>query len=325
MIIDPGGPVIFDTLLERIQSIIGDARKIQMAFLNHQDPDVVTNVMYLQKLNPNLSVICTENVWRLIHFLKLNPSHFQSVDHFKNSRGRFSTGHVLQFVPTPYCHFRGACMLYDEESRILFSGDFLGGLTFAPQLFATSENWDGLRIFHQMYMPVQRAVQMAVDNIRKLSPPPEMIAPQHGAIIRGDLIDEFLEKMYELPVGLDLSHPTTIDKAMYIEAFNDIIETITQKAGQELIDNVKRQFTSDGSFPGLIQFNQHGKLIDIKDDIMGDIMASFKMFIHTLSKDQSEETKEIIRNAVLLSDWNLPLFEAVLQGQTTESETLIEE
>lgn len=325
MIIDPGGPEISDILLERIKRITGDARKIHMAFLNHQDPDVVTNTMYLQKLNPNMSVICTENVWRLVHFLKLNPSRFQPIDHFKNSRGRLSTGHVLQFVPTPYCHFRGACMLYDEKSRILFSGDFLGGLTFTPQLFATSENWDGIRIFHQTYMPVQRAVRIAVDNIRKLYPPPKMIAPQHGTIIRENLIDEFLEKLYELPVGLDLSHPSAIDKAMYVEAINDILETIAQKAGQELVDNVKKQFAVDSSFPSLIQFDQHGKLTDIRDDLAGDIMASFKMLINALSKDQSEETKDMIRNAVLLSDWNLPLFEAVLQEQTTESELLLDD
>ena len=39
------------------------------------------------------------------------------------------TGHRLIPVPTPYCHFRGAVMLYDPETRVLFSGDLLGGIT----------------------------------------------------------------------------------------------------------------------------------------------------------------------------------------------------
>ena len=305
IIIDPGPLTCYDQILERLKSVLGDSPKVQIAFINHQDPDVGTNAIYFQKRNPNLTVITTEDTWRLIHFLGLKPQNFQAVDKFKDLRGRLSTGHIIQFVPTPFCHFRGACMLYDEESRVLFSGDLFGGLTFAPQLFATSENWEGMRIFHQIYMPSRDALRLAIDKIRRLEPAPKIIAPQHGVIIRENLIDEFLAKMYDLPAGMDLLKPTAIDKEIYLQAINGVLADIAQKLGQDIVDRTLKQFATDGSFPSLFKVRE-GKLIDVKED---NIIGSFKALIELLSKNQPQWTKEVIKETVLKSKWSLPLFE----------------
>lgn len=50
MIIDPGSPIFFDTLQERVKGVTGDPCKVHMAFINHQDPDVGTNAIYLQAI-----------------------------------------------------------------------------------------------------------------------------------------------------------------------------------------------------------------------------------------------------------------------------------
>ncbi|GAK58834.1 beta-lactamase domain protein [Candidatus Vecturithrix granuli] len=322
MIIDPGPPVFFDALDERVKKAIGDPRKIQIAYINHQDPDVGTNAMYFQKRNPKMTVICTEDTWRLTHFFGLKLSNFQPVDRFKNERGRLSTGHVIRFVPTPFCHFRGACMIYDETSRILFSGDFLGGLSFEQQLFATADAWDGIRIFHQIYMPSQDAIRMAVDKIRRLKPAPLMIAPQHGGIIQGSLIEEFLDNLYDLPVGLDLLRPTIIDKEIYLQAINEILAGIAQKAGHELVDATLKKFESlDSSFPSLFKIQQ-GKIVDIKED---NIMASLKTLLEQLIKDQPVQIRELVKDVVLRSNWNLPIFDAETEEEAEAPEFLLEE
>lgn len=322
MIIDPGPPVFFDALDERVKKAIGDPRKIQIAYINHQDPDVGTNAMYFQKRNPKMTVICTEDTWRLTHFFGLKLSNFQPVDRFKNERGRLSTGHVIRFVPTPFCHFRGACMIYDEASRILFSGDLFGGLSFEQQLFATADAWDGIRIFHQIYMPSQDAIRIAVDKIRRLKPAPLMIAPQHGGIIQGSLIEEFLDKLYDLPVGLDLLRPTIIDKEIYLQAINEILDGIAQKAGRELVDATLEKFESlDGSFPSLFKIQQ-GKIVDIKED---NVMASLKTLLEQLIKDQPVQIRELVKDVVLRSNWNLPIFEVETEEEAEAPEFLLEE
>ena len=322
LIIDPGPPVIFDLLVDRIKKIIGGLEKIQLAFINHQDPDVSLNIMYLNKFNPKLKVLCTEDTWRLIHFYGLESKNFQAIDKFKSLRGRLSTGHVVRFVPTPFCHFRGAAMLYDEESRILFSGDFLGGIIFSDDLFATPDNWSGIKTFHQIYMPTQDAIRLAVENIRKLNPPPRIIAPQHGAIIKSDLIDEFLQKMYNLPVGLDLIGTGEVEKDYYIEAINEILNNLSGKLSKAYVKKVLKQFKSDGSFPNLFDVVNE-KIVDIKVSPR----ESFELLVEALIRKQPKQIRETVKGMVLRAsvDWNLPLCKFVMEEEVDVPSILLDE
>ena len=198
-------------------------------------------------------------------------------------------------------------MLYDEQNRILFSGGLFGGITFTLSLFATPQHWEGIRMWHQMYIPSPKPLQNANKLVRDLQPAPKMIAPQHGAILKGDMIPMVLEKLSTLAVGTDLPQATDIDKVMYIEAINEVLTTIAEKAGKDVIDNLLRRLDEDLSFPRLFTVKQ-GQLIDIKNDILGDVMGAFKMLLYALIQDQPQDIQEIIRNAILQSNWNLPLF-----------------
>lgn len=319
LVIDPGPPSVFDTIRENISGKIGNLKNVHFTFLNHQDPDVVTNIMYLHKFNPNLKVICTEDTWRLVNFLGLKATNLQAIDKFSSNKGKLSTGHSIQFIPTPFCHFRGASMLYDLESRVLFTGDLFGGITHSDGLFATSENWHGLRAFHQLYMPSQEALRSALDSIRNLKPKPEIIAPQHGALIKGELIDDFISRLYELPVGWNLLDSFNKSKDFYIEAVNDIIDAITKRIGKEVVEQAINEIESDGSFPNLFEFKNE-KIFEIKMDPI----KSFRMLLDSMQKDQPRQNLEIIRNAVLKAavDWNLPLFESLIGDESTKSELL---
>ena len=316
MIIDPGPPIIFESLQQTLNNTIGNLKNVQFIFLNHQDPDVSMNAMYLLKYNPNIKIICSEDTWRLVNFMGFPTKNFQAVDKFKSLRGRLSTGHTIRFIPTPFCHFRGAVMLYDEETRVLFSGDLFGGLTYSRGLYATSINWHGMRIFHQIYMPSKQALQSAINSIRRLDPQPEIIAPQHGALIKGELISEFMDKLYELPVGLDLFQVSGETKEFYIEAINEIIETVSKRAGGEIVDRAMEKLNSDDSFPDLFE-QKDGRIWDIKVDPQ----KTCELFIKTLQKDQPQQVVEIIKNAVLKAsvDWNLPLYEAITGSELEDS------
>jgi hypothetical protein len=117
-------------------------------------------------------------------------------------------------------------MLYDPETRVLFTGDLFGGVTDvnAQGLWADESDWSGIRAFHQIYMPVNLALQRVVATIRKLDPPVEIIAPQHGRLIRGPLLQTFLDRMEKLPVGLDI-----MDEAQdrsHLQAWNAVLERV---------------------------------------------------------------------------------------------------
>src|SRR5690606_4685038 len=101
----------------------------------------------------------------------LPRARFLATDKFLNGL-RLPTGHRVVPVPSPFCHFRGAVMMYDPETRVLFSGDLFGGLTDAQAqgLWADESDWPGMRAFHQLYMPTNTALARTVQAIRALQP-----------------------------------------------------------------------------------------------------------------------------------------------------------
>lgn len=230
-LIDPGPLEFFSQISSKIANVIQDVRNVQMYSLNHQDPDVGMNSTFLARLNPRSVCLCTEDTWRLVRFFEIPKQSYKNVYSFGEKRVSLASdpAHVLEFVPTPYCHFVGAMAVYDRSSGLLFTGDLFGGLNPPGNLslYATEDHWDGIRTFHQIYMPFNQPVRAAIDAIRRLSPYPKAIVPQHGAILTGPIMEEFLNRLYELPMGFDLHVPE--QPSQELQAYTDILQKLYQR------------------------------------------------------------------------------------------------
>jgi glyoxylase-like metal-dependent hydrolase (beta-lactamase superfamily II) len=263
LVIDPGPPKDLDTIAAKIGAVIGSLDRVDLIFLNHQDPDVSANASAIQGLNPRAHVICSEDTWRLARFYGLNPAAHSAVERFPKLQTRLATGHLVSFVPTPFCHFRGAVMLYDHESRVLFSGDLFGGLSRSTSLIADDTSWSDVAVFHQLYMASNKALKMAIRGIRRLDKKPRIIAPQHGGIIVGDRIAPLLKRMQRLKVGVDLLVDEG-DKQSLVNSVNDLLAKLSMLLGADVVSGLVRLFTADGSFPNLFVLE-------------GDRVADFKI------------------------------------------------
>jgi serine/threonine-protein kinase len=204
--IDPGSRTDWPVVAAKINQLVGDVGELHSFSCNHQDPDVVGNASYLCDANPNISAIMTEEVWRLAQHLDFQPRRVHFANSIRAPYVKLADRHRWQFVPTPFCHFRGAMAFYDPDIRTLFSGDLFGGLNRPGrvQMVADESDWAGIAQFHQIYMPTREALRHAVRQIRSLVPAVEVIAPQHGFVITGELLPLFLERLENLLVGLDL-------------------------------------------------------------------------------------------------------------------------
>lgn len=206
MLIDPGSGSDFAVVRSKCNQVLGTLDGLDAVFINHQDPDVCTSLtLLLGRSAGNARILCSEDTWRLVQSLSIPRDRFVDVDDYPHGfRGR--TGRVLLPVASPFCHFVGARMVYDPKTRTLFTGDLFGSLTprDAEGIFADETDWLGMRAFHQIYMPTNKALRNVMARIRELDPPVEMIAPQHGRIIRGDWVKTFIDRLEFLDVGLDI-------------------------------------------------------------------------------------------------------------------------
>ncbi|MEN8188966.1 MAG: MBL fold hydrolase [Thermodesulfobacteriota bacterium] len=303
VMLDPGPTELLNHLQKKVQPIIGGLNKLHALLINHQDPDVAPNAGFIQKMNPNCMVVASEDTWRLIRFFGLKQNRFKPVESFPTRRVSMPGGQQLVFVPSPFCHFRGAIMYYDVTSRILFSGDLFGGLSYSQDLYATEESWEGIKTFHQLYMPSREALQLAVSLIRNLKPAPEMIAPQHGSIIKGDLVPDFIDRMYNLQVGLDLLKERE-RKENFIGAANELLEELEKDGTLGSVAERIKRWNEDSSFTNIIGFKD-GRVVEFK----ADPPTAMKSLIDLLRQDVGTEKESLISLVALkaLIGRNIPI------------------
>jgi flavorubredoxin len=233
--VDPGSMMDYDVVRANLLQHIGEFAALDLVSMNHQDPDVTGNLLNFTRENPNLTGLIAEDAWRLVRHLNAIPKELRFANKIENDSLRLPTGQRLRMVPTPFCHFRGAVAFYDPESRILFSGDLFGGLNSPgrTQLYAREDDWPGIAQFHQIYMPTREVVSRVLRQIRALDPPVQVIAPQHGFVLTGDLMHEFMDRLERLPMGIDL-FPDERDEGQhkkYAEVFREALEVMSHFLG----------------------------------------------------------------------------------------------
>jgi len=202
ILIDPGSMIVFPIVLDKLTSII-HIKDIKYIIMHHQDPDIVGCYSTFEKIMPKGERYIVTH-WRtemlLKHYMWETPFYLIDQHNWKLKAGN----RELEFVFTPYAHFPGAFCTYDKKSGIIFSSDLFGGLTDEFSLFAKSvdDYFEAAKPFHKHYMPSQEVLHHALKQVQKKHP--LMIAPQHGSIIKREMIAPLIEKLKDLECGLYL-------------------------------------------------------------------------------------------------------------------------
>lgn len=187
-LIDPGPITEFERIKESIESII-PLDRISLIVANHPDPDICGAIPSLWRAGLTAPVAAHWRSATLIRFYGLDNDFY--VVNENGWEWSFRSGRKLRFIPSPYCHFPGSVMTYDAESATLFSGDLFGSINSSQELFADSNYLDGMRSFHEHYMPSHAILAPVMDSILPLKI--DRIASQHGQIIAKDTRNYILE------------------------------------------------------------------------------------------------------------------------------------
>ena len=263
--VDPGSMVDYSSIEQNVTQLTGGMEEIQAFSLNHQDPDVIGNATHLLAANPEATVMVTEDVWRLAQHLLPRPQQLRFANPVQRKLDIRGSQHYWKLVATPFCHFRGAMAFYDQELQILFTGDLFGGLNQIGRVHLTAQegDWNGIAQFHQIYMPTREVLRYAVRQIRALDPPVKVIAPQHGYIITGGLVDLFLDRMHELLVGHDLL-AADLDEA-HLQGYQQVLDQMLSRArkvlGPKVVANRLTAHAND-DIEGYIRVHENNVQLD---------------------------------------------------------------
>lgn len=203
VLIDPGCEGIFDELYSAISSHI-DPQKIKYIFLSHQDPDVAGSIMQWSISTSAKFVISALWVRFMSHYGLMDIARFMILPD-RGAKLNFGKEY-LKFVPAHFLHSPGNFTLYDSQSKIAFSGDIGAAIVTSIDSQKIVENFEEhkgeMEGFHKRYMASNKVCRAWVEKIRALDV--EIIAPQHGFILKDKNVKLFLDWLSELECGSDL-------------------------------------------------------------------------------------------------------------------------
>ncbi|QTA38128.1 MBL fold metallo-hydrolase [Thermosipho ferrireducens] len=206
ILLDPGGAHVFPRVLANVSEVISP-KDIELIFYTHQDPDVTSGISMWLTIAKNAKIYISE-LW--IRFLP----HFGVFDlkriiGLKGHEQKISgnSGATFEIIPAHFMHSPGNFSVYDPTSRILFSGD-IGAAVFPKgkrkQIIEDDfkEHLKYMEGFHKRYMVSNIVCKKWVEIVSKR--PIDMIAPQHGAVMKGIAANNFLEWLKNLKCGIDI-------------------------------------------------------------------------------------------------------------------------
>ena len=203
-VLDPGGYNVFDRVFENIAEFTS-YDQLKGLFISHQDPDICVSLISWLEVQPDIEVIVSGLWERFIPHLALPVSPKMKPLPDEGGEVKLLSGSVLRFVPAHFLHSPGNFHVYDEASKILFTGDLGAALVpedkwslFVGDFEAHIPYMEG---FHRRYMSSNKALRNYIDYVRTLEI--EMICPQHGTIFKGENVKKFMDWLYGLDVGVD--------------------------------------------------------------------------------------------------------------------------
>lgn len=290
ILVDPGSMLEFDEIVRKIKLLVS-IHDIKYIILHHQDPDLAASVPELEKLidRDDLRIITHSRMSLLIkHYMITSP--YYEIDK-EGYRLKCKSGLELEFYTTPYCHSPGAFVSYEPKTKTLFSGDIFGGIEHSWSFYADSSYFEKARLFHEEYMPSKDIFNYSLDKIAKLDI--DLIAPQHGSIIKREFIADLIKDMKSLDCGL------YIDKG-YNEELLDTIKKL-QKSQQKikeqsamLVEQTKRAELSEVMQNIAHQWRQPLSIISTSVGIVRE-----KNRASTLAKEELEERFAKLEDKIL--------------------------
>jgi len=226
ILFDPGSALTFRHTLRKIEQVTAFSN-IRYFVCHHQDPDITGAMPVIDQIvsRPDAVLVCHWRAKALLRHYGLSMPFWLVEEHdWTLDLG----GRVLRFIFTPYAHFPGAIVTFDETSGVLLSSDLFGGFTKGFQLVAPDRSYfEQMRPFHEHYIPSRDILQYALKAIQAY--PVRMIAPQHGSIIPPELVGFMIDRLMNLDCGLFLlaRENTDIKRLMTLnQALKDITRTM---------------------------------------------------------------------------------------------------
>ncbi len=193
VLIEPGSSLDFDFVFSEIKTII-DPLIIKYILVSHPDVDLSGSISLFEKVLNPFAIICEWRSKEIIQFYGVKSDFYLIKNN--NFTLKLSEDRTLYFIPAAFMHAPGAFVTYDSKARALFSGDIFGVYSKNWQVEADEAYIETMAMWHENYIPSSDFLRPLMKELSKMNL--AMILPQHGSIIKDDLVEKSINFLFEL-------------------------------------------------------------------------------------------------------------------------------
>jgi flavorubredoxin len=216
VVIDGGSRPDFAAVMMKILRTGISPGQIRAMIYQHYDPDLCGSISNFEDIidRKDLKIVSAgENLGFISHYATASTMAPIEDDSFSYA---FSSGRTLQFTKTPFCHSAGSFVTFDPRTKVLFTSDLFGSygagwklyLEFGRECLSCLDFSDcpkklpdcpinDILEFHRKVMPSRKALRYAMERILKI--PFEILAPQHGSIVKNKIV---MKRLFETLANL---------------------------------------------------------------------------------------------------------------------------
>ena len=306
LLVDPGSPIHLNEITRKTGQVIGDASRINLYLLSAGSADVALNSMFVRKMNPRAICITSREAWRQqARHYEIPEESVKKIDLSDNYKLKLASGNRLVMLPASFSPEPGAFMTYDQEHRVLFSGNLFSSHApaegAAPDyLYAVEGDWNGMLRFHLDRFPSATVIHSLLELIASLEPAPRVIAPRYGRLIREEQISYFVERLASMDWGYNSRKAyLSREDRLVVQAANNVLEQVQDEMA---LDEAIAKLQSDDYMAGHVLFK--GTQIE---RLLCEGAVFYPAFIRILSQDLSEAAANKIKTTALKAAYNLGL------------------
>jgi flavorubredoxin len=223
--------------LDKIQAIIGE-KKIDYLIINHMEPDHSGALKAIKSRYPEITLVGNKKTFGFVENFSIDPGKVLLV----NDNDTLSLGKInLQFQTIPMVHWPETMITYDENHKILFSGDAFGsygtldGGIFDDEINLDFYEVDVMRYFTNIVGKYCAHTQRAMKKLSGLDI--KMIAATHGPIWRSDL--NWVLSRYEKWSTYDMEQGVVIVYGSMYGNTQKMAEVIARQLSERGIKNIR--------------------------------------------------------------------------------------
>ena len=201
-VLAPGGNLAYNDLYVGMTQCF-PPHKLSAIVASHADPDIIASLD--RWMTATTAPVYISAIWERFvpHFCKPGKTTGRVIG-IPDAGVRIAVGQSeLVALPAHFMHSEGNFQFWDATSGILFSGDLGVSIGGDPTVTITDlgPHIARMEAFHRRYMVSGKVLKLWAQMVKSL--PIRMIAPQHGAPMAGPAVQQFIDWVQTIEVGID--------------------------------------------------------------------------------------------------------------------------